>query len=50
MNRRQFLQSSALALGASALHVDAAEPQIAFSTDARARLAVASYPFHKLVT
>ena len=49
MNRRQFLQSSALALGASALHVDAAEPQIAFPTDARARLAVASYPFHKLV-
>lgn len=49
MDRRYFVRSSMLALGASALHVDAAAPHIAFPTDARARLAVASWPFRKLV-
>jgi hypothetical protein len=49
MNRRHFLQSSTFALGASALDLHAAEPHIVFPTDARARLAVASWPFRKLV-
>jgi sugar phosphate isomerase/epimerase len=49
MNRRRFFESSALALGASALRLQAAQPNAVFPTDARARLAVASWPFRKLV-
>jgi sugar phosphate isomerase/epimerase len=52
MNRRRFLHSSVLGLGAAAVYrsLEAATvPPSQFPTDPRARLAVATYPFRELV-
>jgi sugar phosphate isomerase/epimerase len=52
MNRRYFVQTSLLGLGAAVAvrRLDAADtPDTRFPTDPRARLAVASYPFRQFV-
>jgi sugar phosphate isomerase/epimerase len=53
MNRRRFLHTSVLGLGAAAVYrsLDAAAPvpTTQFPTDPRARLAIATYPFREFV-
>ena len=52
MNRRRFLHSSVLGLGAAAVYRSleaATTPPTQFPTDPRARLAIATYPFREFV-